>query len=452
MPGLGIGLGLTSQRRRAGAWSPASLSGQLLWLNGDGLNYTTSGGSTLATADGDLVKRATDSSPAGNNLLRATGAGAVLRVESGRPVLSFEGGYLNLDVSSGSVSAFALHAMVKLPAPSVNTALLAFGTGSAQPFIAPQWVLGKVVFFPTISSAGSGEMAPLYAADNTWRVLSVYYSGTAVRTFLDGGEIGPAATGTQAPGGQSADSLTRAGYGIGKETSFNNAGSFRLAELCYYESPQDPVATASLFSSYFRSRWSALLNTADPQVVWVGNSLCTSQNVSEANAIPYLVGNASSKVNRWVNASRPSITTTQMLTRVSADYATFAVTPTPKVAVIWEGTNDIAVGGVSAATAYANLVSLAQNLKASGYGKVVMGTVLPRSGLNNTTRGTLNTSIRGNTTDWDATADVAADATIGADGANTNATYYAGDQVHLIAAGNAIAAPIFRTAIDGLLP
>ncbi|WP_172430431.1 hypothetical protein [Mameliella alba] len=68
--------------------------------------------------------------------------------------------------------------------------------------------------------------------------------------------------------------------------------------------------------------------------------------------------------------------------------------------------------------------------------------------INNTDRKTLNTAILASSVP-DAFADFADDADIGADGAPTARTYYY-DDVHLNAAGHAIALGIIAPVVAGL--
>jgi lysophospholipase L1-like esterase len=84
---------------------------------------------------------------------------------------------------------------------------------------------------------------------------------------------------------------------------------------------------------------------------------------------------------------------------------------------------------------------------------VVICTVLPhgRSAAFYQARNALNAELRAHWRSFaDALADVGADKTIGADGAETDATYYR-DTVHLTAAGYAIVAGVVADAIRRLL-
>jgi len=118
------------------------------------------------------------------------------------------------------------------------------------------------------------------------------------------------------------------------------------------------------------------------------------------------------------------------------------------------GTNDIKLGAASSTTAYNRIVAYCTARRAAGW-KVVVGTILPRdptdAGANfETDRQAVNTSIRANwATFADALADVGADATIGAAGAQTNTVYYS-DLIHPTTLGYEIVASYYRTAFAAL--
>ena len=117
------------------------------------------------------------------------------------------------------------------------------------------------------------------------------------------------------------------------------------------------------------------------------------------------------------------------------------------------GANDNAYG----ANWLADYAAMCDAERAKGF-KVLIATVLPNVNLNNTTRATWNTELRlwatnGSTVPGkhcDGIIDFAADATMGPDGANLNATNYQVDHIHPTDAGHAILQPIYSTAI-GLL-
>jgi lysophospholipase L1-like esterase len=125
------------------------------------------------------------------------------------------------------------------------------------------------------------------------------------------------------------------------------------------------------------------------------------------------------------------------------------------VLVCWEGTNDLILGAAppyDARQAYEHLAAYCKARQRAGF-RVVICTVLPRgrSAAFYEARDQLNAELR---THWrsfaDGLADVAADKTIGGNGAETDAMYYR-DTVHLTAAGYAIVAGVVAGAVRRLL-
>ena len=130
---------------------------------------------------------------------------------------------------------------------------------------------------------------------------------------------------------------------------------------------------------------------------------------------------------------------------------------TTQIVALWEIHNSIANRGDTAAQVETALTDYASGRRAAGY-KVVLATCLDSSAIGNggsedVIRNTVNTWLRAN---WasiaDGLADVASDPTIGCEGCYTNGTYFYSDGIHLTAAGEAIAAPYFQTAIEALIP
>src|SRR6266478_10231883 len=99
------------------------------------------------------------------------------------------------------------------------------------------------------------------------------------------------------------------------------------------------------------------------------------------------------------------------------------------------GTNDLYTVKTGAQV-YADLRTLVADLRAHGNPKVVVCTMLPRSGVE-TERQNLNNSLRVDHSFADAFFDVETISTIGAARANTDTTYYDADQVHLNDTGHA---------------
>jgi len=149
--------------------------------------------------------------------------------------------------------------------------------------------------------------------------------------------------------------------------------------------------------------------------------------------------------------------TTQMM---AADAATevdplYDAARPANVLVAWEGTNDLILGAApsyDAPEAYRHLAAYCKARQRAGF-QVVICTVLPRgrSAAFYEARNALNAELRAHWTSFaDALADVAADKTIGAGGAEADKRYYR-DTVHLTAAGYAIVARVVADAVERLL-
>lgn len=116
----------------------------------------------------------------------------------------------------------------------------------------------------------------------------------------------------------------------------------------------------------------------------------------------------------------------------------------PNVAVVFDGTNDF-VGGIAGPSGWqqvaASVATQVQTIAAMGC-RVFVGTMISRNGLDPAKNG-LNAILRQNWKVWGAAGliDFAADANLGADGANANGTYFQGDRTHPTVTGqNALAA------------
>lgn len=133
---------------------------------------------------------------------------------------------------------------------------------------------------------------------------------------------------------------------------------------------------------------------------------------------------------------------------------------------VFAATNDL-VGGATAATVYANTKTYCAARKTAGWGPVFIIGMLPRTG-QETARQALRTDLLGDftvstsmplvyaagagTTYADYYLDIAGDANIGAANANTNATYYAADQIHLNNTGSGVLTGYAQSLIYKVLP
>jgi len=149
--------------------------------------------------------------------------------------------------------------------------------------------------------------------------------------------------------------------------------------------------------------------------------------------------------------------TTQMMAADAAEEVDplYAASRPANILVCWEGTNDLILGAAppyDARQAYRHLAAYCKARQRAGF-RVVVCTVLPRgrSAAFYEARNALNAELRAHWRSFaDGLADVAADKTIGADGAETDTAYYR-DTVHLTAAGYAIVAHMVTVAVERML-
>lgn len=125
----------------------------------------------------------------------------------------------------------------------------------------------------------------------------------------------------------------------------------------------------------------------------------------------------------------------------------------PSVVFLHMGTNDLTIGGRTAAQIYADIQAYAGFVRADG-AKIVVSTILPNAGWNGTqqtTRNDLNTLIRNGWSSFaDGLCDFAADPVMGPQAAASNATLY-GDGLHPAPQGHANLAVLADAAIRPLL-
>lgn len=121
----------------------------------------------------------------------------------------------------------------------------------------------------------------------------------------------------------------------------------------------------------------------------------------------------------------------------------------PSWLIAWAGTNGMTIAGHTAAQEYADLVTYVQARLVAGWDaeKIVIPTMLPRSGFSETVRGDYNAAIVADAENLGyIVARLDLDDDIGGAGDEANATYFY-DGVHLTDAGHARVAAILYAAM-----
>jgi trimeric autotransporter adhesin len=156
-------------------------------------------------------------------------------------------------------------------------------------------------------------------------------------------------------------------------------------------------------------------NTPWPEALTIGGNAVQTQNIAQSGAT-------------CIGAKNAFPLQVVPLYRSTAERNLYA---------LWCGTNDVqAAGGYTAAQTWGNLRQILHSAKLTGY-KVLVSTMISRIGTgtggatNDSLKNQLNALIRQN---WggeaDGLVDIASFAQLGADGANSNLTYFQNDAVH----------------------
>lgn len=275
-------------------------------------------------------------------------------------------------------------------------------------------------------------------SDTAWHLLTVTWdkAGNALRAYLDGVPQSSPQTGLGTWAGSLASTTTTIGA-----TNLSGSGGW-----------SGSLAHAAL--------WNVALAAAQVGDLygWRGGTRLSIDGDSRSigavsNAVPW----PRQLLSLTTRILRPAVyaVSGQTAAQCLADAATEIDPLAPALCILLAGVND-ALAGSNAAAIYASLLSYAQGRIAAGH-RVAICTELPATSTAannvtwNTTRATLNTSIRnGAAANGYTVIDLAADATIGGNAASDNTTYYNADKLHLTTAGYAIVAGVVATALGGL--
>ena len=189
-------------------------------------------------------------------------------------------------------------------------------------------------------------------------------------------------------------------------------------------------------------------NSLQPRIVFIGDSLTVGHGASTpypaSLTIPTWNGYTLTQHNLGVNSYTVAIHWNEAHSRINPLYSQRAAL---NIAVVWLGTNDVTLGGLTPAQTYNQLRAFCGFLKRQGW-TVIIGSMISRQ--NATADGyknALNPLLAAN---WAKFADgyAAMPSTISADGAFADTTYFQGDTIHLNNTGLQEAAAAFDSVID----
>jgi hypothetical protein len=428
------------------------------WGFDAGRVFTDTSGITPASADGDTVAYATDTSGNGRHLTQSTAAS--------RPVWSRVAGRGALGNQTGSSRFMATGSF--LATPSFNTSFTIYWVGErAQPdagtldvclglpstgsgnfigFDRTSTPSERVDFFTTALTPSATTRYRTWTSANRVAVM-VRYNGTTktIRVFSPQGEESTDYAATGNVGFTGALKL-----GDAPTAGFHFIGLHCAANL--YSAYHDDETVDAAFA-HLQTKW-----MAEPAAGAVSTGAGTKVVVCDGNSLTQGVGEteypeqlATLLGAGWdlTNLGRGSYTTGMMNvdaeTRVDALWDSSAA---KNVCVAWEMTNDRYFNG-TVLSIERRMRDYVLRRRAKGW-YVIVPTILPRTGAGTPAgfeadRGTLNTWLLAGSSGANAVVDLTGNANLSD---STNVTYFNADKVHLTTAGAAEVAAAVRTAVE----
>ena len=187
------------------------------------------------------------------------------------------------------------------------------------------------------------------------------------------------------------------------------------------------------------------------QIIYDGNSMTDGTFSTYPAECTALLSAPADQVNVGVSGQKAS----DMLADAASDVdARLLAAKSWKVCVYWEGLNSLN-NAVPRATVLAELIQYGQERRAAGFKVVCI--CLPPSAFGGPTyeadRQWINAGLAAAGGDaWDAFVAESDDPTLFAAGANANATYYQGDQVHMTGAGYTRLAGVVAAKVETFIP
>lgn len=451
----------------SGPWNPKFPGDLVLWTEA----------STLSQSDGSPVSDWTDQSGNGNDF----------NVTASAPTYHSAGGPNSLPYVSGDGVSNRISTANTTPLQLVgssSTLVLIFKTTATGTYMFSHydsgpgtgWGIrtnGGTIVFNTIvgTSSNPNQDGPggITINDGGWHIVAVRNSGGFLTIIVDSAPdtTYPTAQPYNALDGGASWPRTYATSNTGAEL-FNFGGNLGATACSIYgclaySKALSNVDLKNLFDYYHTKCATPSTQGLKPYVQWIGDSMFFFPGVPGGGTC----------VPDQTMASLPGGASAYDYDNFAVVGATIAEVSNPEhwqtclshatvdqVSCMDAGTNDMATHGLTPAQTLSALEAYCVGFKAMFPDvPIIVQTILPRqdSGISGTfeaDRQTLNAAIRSQTLGvyWNAIADVGGDATIGQAGDCLNTTYYSVDKVHLVAAGAAIDATYWSTAIQATIP
>ena len=268
--------------------------------------------------------------------------------------------------------------------------------------------------------------------------------------YLDGTQVG---TNTGSPTfGKSNGVFDVGGAPTGYQT-YMTGNIYRATFWSTQLSASDAAAASGLTKSLAQTRGVnfgfTYSPTITPQAVFTGDSLTNGEGVTPFEN--FLSTNVTYNIN---NYGIGNITAGQNMSLLNyRERQTYAPNARSNISFIWNGTNDIATHGETAAQTVNYILSECQLMHSFGY-RTIVATAISRANSGTSVDGLvknpINALLRAQALSaCDVLADFAGNPLVGADGAYANTTYYQSDTTHLTQPGQQnVIAPMASHAID----
>jgi hypothetical protein len=395
-------------------------------------------------AAGAIVGSTTNGSPTNDTIITnstSTGTGA----STGRIVLATYG--------TNGTSGTAIGTLTnRLVVSTTGTAAqdMTIGTWASGASFGAIWnsALNGATNYALLQSSGGATW--LNAASG--QTLSFAIGHSTIATLASTGFQTGAGTGI---GFNGSVPLTCGFYGLG------GGGIIQRGTLLYYQSAGgastlviDTAAQTSTFTGTIIPEKIVAgsiqigQNSLQPRIVFIGDSL-TFGHLASAPYPSYLTiptwnGYTLTQHNVGVNSYQVGTHWDESHTRINPLFSQRAAL---NIAVVWLGTNDVTIGGLTPQQTYNQLRAFCGYLKRQGWTVIIAAMISRQNATGDGYKNVLNPLLAAN---WSKFADgyVAMPSTLTANGAYANTTYFNADGIHLTDVGMQQAAAAFDTVID----
>ncbi|TWT30702.1 hypothetical protein Enr8_42250 [Blastopirellula retiformator] len=428
-----MGVGLT-KKRSGTAFDPLSLSGLACLCDDQSVRATQADGTVPVTADGQYVRYWQDRS--GNDRSpNATGFFPSSLTIGTTPAIRFGGIHrLSADWTPGDLNDFSTHWLAKSTRVNWNAGLNLRNTSTSATAAHYPDVLDRMRF----GTSNNGHLR--YTSGVEPHLFSVVRESEVIKFYFDGILFHTAAN---------TDTVTPQTIRFPQEPS-SGTGQWDLLMLAVATAAHSQADITSMVS-YYRAQMDAYARPA-VGAIWLSNSLGTAIYTITTGSLPYLVQLETTGVDDVTNYSLTGKKTPEMIADFDEVATKLIAIPEQAVVVVFEGTNDIRVNGISGATAAANLFSLCDTIRAAHpAAKIVLVTLIDRYDVDHSILTACNDILKA---DWpdhaDALADLTGIAAVSAENAASDPTNFV-DGIHLSEIGQLTITGTIAAAIESAL-